>query len=594
MKDLLATEHQKLQIHENVEKGIFVAGLREDIVTSPQQVLEMMEYGESQRHFGVTNMNSYSSRSHTIFRMNLVELAGSERAAKTGAAGVRLKEGSHINKSLMTLGTVIKKLSEGVENQGGHVPYRDSKLTRILQPALAGNANIAIVCNVTLASIHADETKSSLEFASRAMGVTNCAHVNERLADGALLKRQKKEIKELKSKLKASQHDHSEEEILNLHKTLLKDFTLSMRQSFEQHASLLSSYQNVQSCLKQKVLDLENEKLLLQEKCVGLQNELEELNQEAKKQETSLMLQENLKNLEVLAFEMEKKIASLEELVAKHGEKEKALCRNEGLDSEITALTEKLKHSNTQIEHLQKDNTELKMRISGSSSEQQRLEANVKQLLEEKEDLAMRLKNSLLEMEEEKALWRSKENALTKAMAEMTRLYNIQIESLSTEMSEAKKELESCQHECVTLADRLRCSEENAKEENESSMTLEIDSLGDELEKNDGDVEKFKDDKAKEKRNAAPKQTTMKGTESETTDIVYVDVDDDGEKVVLEAVDEEQQFGPEIIYIDDDDDDDYDEDDDDDDEVVEVVAVSSSAEKSVEVVAKWRPHITNR
>ncbi|PIN18320.1 Kinesin-like protein [Handroanthus impetiginosus] len=192
-------------------------------------------------------MNVYSSRSHTIFRMiiesrdrtddaqaefscdavrvsvlNLVDLAGSERAAKTGAEGIRLKEGSHINKSLMTLGTVIKKLSEGAESNGGHVPYRDSKLTRILQPALGGNANTAIICNITLAQIHADETKSSLQFASRALRVTNCAHVNEILTDAALLKRQKKEIEELRAKLQGLHSEHLEEEILNLRNTLLK------------------------------------------------------------------------------------------------------------------------------------------------------------------------------------------------------------------------------------------------------------------------------------------------------------------------------------------------------------------------------------
>ncbi|KAF2613442.1 hypothetical protein F2Q70_00009736 [Brassica cretica] len=222
-------------------KGIFVAGLREEIVASPRQVLEMMEFGESHRHIGATYMNVHSSRSHTIFRMviessqktqdddavrvsvlNLVDLAGSERASKTGAEGVRLKEGSHINKSLMTLGTVIKKLSEGVDNQGGHIPYRDSKLTRILQPALGGNANTAIICNITLAPNHADETTSSLKFASRALRVTNCAHVNEISSDAALLKRQKKEIEELRSKPKTSHSDHSDEEILNLRNTLLK------------------------------------------------------------------------------------------------------------------------------------------------------------------------------------------------------------------------------------------------------------------------------------------------------------------------------------------------------------------------------------
>ncbi|XP_049392243.1 kinesin-like protein KIN-7O isoform X1 [Solanum stenotomum] len=247
INDLLVPEHRKLQIHESIERGIFVAGLREEIVASPDQVLELMDFGESHRHIGETNMNLYSSRSHTIFRMiiesrekaedtktdnscdavrvsvlNLVDLAGSERAAKTGAEGVRLKEGSHINKSLMTLGTVIKKLSEGAESQGGHVPYRDSKLTRILQPALGGNANTAIICNITLAQIHADETKSSLQFASRALRVTNCVHVNEILTDAALLKRQKKEIEDLRAKLQASHSEHPDEEILNLRNTLLK------------------------------------------------------------------------------------------------------------------------------------------------------------------------------------------------------------------------------------------------------------------------------------------------------------------------------------------------------------------------------------
>ncbi|KAG6694403.1 hypothetical protein I3842_09G046800 [Carya illinoinensis] len=247
INDLLAPEHRKLQIHESLERGIYVAGLREEIVASPEQVLDLMEFGESHRHIGETNMNLYSSRSHTIFRMiiesrnksededmvsscdavrvsvlNLVDLAGSERAAKTGAEGVRLKEGSHINKSLMTLGTVIKKLSEGAESQGGHVPYRDSKLTRILQPALGGNSNTAIICNITLAQVHADETKSSLQFASRALRVTNCARVNEILTDAALLKRQKKEIEELRAKLQGSHSEHLEEEILNLRNTLLQ------------------------------------------------------------------------------------------------------------------------------------------------------------------------------------------------------------------------------------------------------------------------------------------------------------------------------------------------------------------------------------
>ncbi|XP_010543512.1 PREDICTED: kinesin-like protein KIN-7O isoform X2 [Tarenaya hassleriana] len=972
INDLLAPEHRKLQIHENLERGIYVAGLREEIVASPDQVLELMEFGEAHRHIGQTNMNLYSSRSHTIFRMiiesrektqgvdtgnacdavrvsvlNLVDLAGSERASKTGAEGVRLKEGSHINKSLMTLGTVIKKLSEGVENQGGHVPYRDSKLTRILQPALGGNANTAIICNITLAQIHADETKSSLQFASRALRVTNCARVNEILTDAALLKRQKKEIEELRSKLQASQCEHLEEEILNLRNTLLKtelererialeleeekkaqvqrekvlkeqakkienlssmvllsnrdekrerdhfkgkrrdtwclgklprdsptkvdpnilprgsslkserpergtctllpfdelvnenepedkpgnqdegsvgkvsedcalpdpcnlvhvtsrkklsvkhksptitsvdqieldkiqkeyedllmkyetertinevqieclkrkldeaclshetkcsvqsecqvnglmlpgenivslrdseailiikqlqeklemekassqqnlddlvriateqnicakeklielqeeilvakeearvareqlmskesevaidnfnfviklstevealmsefqtsrasvenissvvdevlqdfatfshEFTSLMHQRSVQKASVVSSCENIQSSLKHKISELEEEKLHLQNQCAGLQNQIEKLSQDSQNHEASLMilseqhesersdflshieslekemaslsssslakekenlrkefektktklkdtesklrnamqdktklegekasverelkrlhsqkallerdinkqeslagkrrdslvversskqlLQEDYRKLEVLAFEMETTIASLEEeLSVARSEKEEALCRNEGLTSEIAALTKELEHSNSQLEIVQKEVSELKIKLEESSSDKQKLEAKVKLLLEEKEELAMRLAHSLLEMEEEKAIWTSKEKASIETMEEKIRLYNAEILSLSEEMSEAKKELESCRGECTILADRLRCFEENAKKEKDHSMekSVEIDRLKHEL-----------------------------------------------------------------------------------------------------------------
>lgn len=230
IKDLLvSSDATKLQIHENADQGIFVAGLTEEIVRNPEQVLDIMHRGESKRTFGETQMNQKSSRSHTIFRMvvesrnteeeegkalspnnavrvstlTLVDLAGSERQAKTGADGERLKEGSHINKSLLCLGTVIGKLSEGIEQQGGHIPFRDSKLTRILQPSLGGNAKTLVICNVTPSSLHVDETHSTLRFASRAKQVTNNAKVNEVLSEKTLLKKQQLEIEELKRKLEA-------------------------------------------------------------------------------------------------------------------------------------------------------------------------------------------------------------------------------------------------------------------------------------------------------------------------------------------------------------------------------------------------------
>ncbi|XP_076927211.1 kinesin-like protein KIN-7N isoform X2 [Bidens hawaiensis] len=247
INDLFAVENQKLQIHESLERGIYVAGLREEIVNSADQVLKLIQMGEANRHFGETNMNVRSSRSHTIFRMvieskgkdsasndystlddairvsvlNLVDLAGSERIAKTGAGGVRLKEGKHINKSLMILGNVINKLSDGAK-QRGHIPYRDSKLTRILQPALGGNAKTSIICTVAPEEVHIEETKGTLQFASRAKRITNCVQVNEILTDAALLKRQKLEIEELRMKLEGSHAGVLEQEILKLRNDMLK------------------------------------------------------------------------------------------------------------------------------------------------------------------------------------------------------------------------------------------------------------------------------------------------------------------------------------------------------------------------------------
>ncbi|MED6123466.1 Kinesin-like protein KIN-7N, variant 2 [Stylosanthes scabra] len=247
INDLLHVENQKLQIHESLERGVFVAGLREEIVNSAEQVLDLINSGEVNRHFGETNMNVGSSRSHTIFRMvieskgkefnssddlsandivrvsvlNLVDLAGSERIAKTGADGVRLKEGKYINKSLMVLGNVINKLSEG-SKQRGHIPYRDSKLTRILQPALGGNAKTSIICTLAPEEIHIEETRGTLQFASRAKRITNCVQVNEILTDAALLKRQQLEIEELRKKLQGSHAEVLEQEILKLRNDLLK------------------------------------------------------------------------------------------------------------------------------------------------------------------------------------------------------------------------------------------------------------------------------------------------------------------------------------------------------------------------------------
>ncbi|XP_024597554.1 centromere-associated protein E isoform X1 [Neophocaena asiaeorientalis asiaeorientalis] len=219
--DLLCdTEKMKpLIIREDFNRNVYVADLTEEVVYTSEMALKWITKGEKNRHYGITKMNQRSSRSHTIFRMilesrekgepsnfegsvkvshlNLVDLAGSERAAQTGAEGLRLKEGCNINRSLFILGQVIKKLSDG--QVGGFINYRDSKLTRILQNSLGGNAKTRIICTITPVSF--DETLTTLQFASTAKHMKNTPYVNEVSNDEALLKRYRKEIMDLKKQL---------------------------------------------------------------------------------------------------------------------------------------------------------------------------------------------------------------------------------------------------------------------------------------------------------------------------------------------------------------------------------------------------------
>ncbi|KAM6120403.1 centromere-associated protein E [Pterocles gutturalis] len=220
--DLLCDIRKKkpLGIREDVNRNTYVEDLIEEVVVSPEQVMEWIRRGEKNRHYGETKMNEHSSRSHTIFRMiiesrersdlanancdgavmvshlNLVDLAGSERASQTGSEGVRLKEGCNINRSLFILGQVIKKLCD---DPSGFINYRDSKLTRILQNSLGGNAKTVIICTITPVSF--DETLSTLQFAHTAKRMKNTPKVNEVLDDDALLKRYRKEILDLKKQL---------------------------------------------------------------------------------------------------------------------------------------------------------------------------------------------------------------------------------------------------------------------------------------------------------------------------------------------------------------------------------------------------------
>ncbi|XP_076291967.1 kinesin heavy chain isoform X1 [Lasioglossum baleicum] len=195
IRDLLDVSKVNLSVHEDKNRVPFVKGATERFVSSPEEVFEVIEEGKSNRHIAVTNMNEHSSRSHSVFLINvkqenlenqkklsgklyLVDLAGSEKVSKTGAEGTVLDEAKNINKSLSALGNVISALADGNKT---HIPYRDSKLTRILQESLGGNARTTIIICCSPASFNESETKSTLDFGKRAKTIKNVVCVNEEL-----------------------------------------------------------------------------------------------------------------------------------------------------------------------------------------------------------------------------------------------------------------------------------------------------------------------------------------------------------------------------------------------------------------------------
>jgi centromeric protein E len=213
LRDLLSTD--PAHIREDPRRGLYLE-CHEMEIRSFEEIQACLKQGEVQRTTGATNMNLHSSRSHAIFRLtiesssvnehgetsvrsaalNLVDLAGSESVRNTGATGQRAKEGGKINQSLLTLSRVITQLGD---KSCGHINFRDSKLTRLLQNNLMGNATMAMICCVTPAAQFMEETRSTLQFASRAKNVKLNPEVNEVLDEKSMVKKLKREIAELRA-----------------------------------------------------------------------------------------------------------------------------------------------------------------------------------------------------------------------------------------------------------------------------------------------------------------------------------------------------------------------------------------------------------
>ncbi|XP_078182892.1 kinesin-like protein KIF7 isoform X19 [Callithrix jacchus] len=205
-RDLLevGTASRDIQLREDERGNVVLCGVKEVDVEGLDEVLSLLEMGNAARHTGATHLNRLSSRSHTVFTVTLeqrgrtpsrlprpaagqllvskfhfVDLAGSERVLKTGSTGERLKESIQINSSLLALGNVISALGDP-QRRGSHIPYRDSKITRILKDSLGGNAKTVMIACVSPSSTDFDETLNTLNYASRAQNIRNRATVNWR------------------------------------------------------------------------------------------------------------------------------------------------------------------------------------------------------------------------------------------------------------------------------------------------------------------------------------------------------------------------------------------------------------------------------
>ena len=238
--DLLKSEKKHLTIRENHKKGIYVEGLSEWAVCSPNDIYALLEKGAQNRTKAHTNMNDVSSRSHAVFtiileqmksfkgkkkfkcgKLNMVDLAGSERVKLSGASGKQLDESRRINKSLSALGNVINALTDPKIK---HIPYRDSKLTRLLQNSLGGNCKTSMIAMISPYDGSFNESISTLNFAKRAKSIRIKAHINEEVNQNALISQYENELNRLRKELE------EKNEIIN-NNTIIKKIEMEKLQA---------------------------------------------------------------------------------------------------------------------------------------------------------------------------------------------------------------------------------------------------------------------------------------------------------------------------------------------------------------------------
>ncbi|XP_037390265.1 kinesin-like protein KIF18A [Pygocentrus nattereri] len=276
IRDLLANSGP-LAVREDGAKGVVVQGLTLHQAKSAEHILEALDFGNRNRTQHPTDVNASSSRSHAVFqiylrqqdktaslnpnvrvaKMSLIDLAGSERASATNAKGARLREGANINRSLLALGNVINALADP-KSKKPHIPYRDSKLTRLLKDSLGGNCRTVMIANVSPSSLSYEDTHNTLKYANRAKEIKSSLKSNVVSLDShigqyvVICEKQKAEIILLKQKLKEYEERKVEPPTLN-------PISSQRRAEFEKMSDSLRSAFEAQRLVRQEQLDIEKQ-----------------------------------------------------------------------------------------------------------------------------------------------------------------------------------------------------------------------------------------------------------------------------------------------------------------------------------------------
>ncbi|XP_015232984.1 PREDICTED: kinesin-1 heavy chain-like, partial [Cyprinodon variegatus] len=558
IRDLLDVTKTNLSVHEDKNRVPFVKGCTERFVCSPEEVMDAIDEGKNNRHVAVTNMNEHSSRSHSIFLINikqentqteqkltgklyLVDLAGSEKVGKTGAEGTVLDEAKMINKSLSSLGNVISALAEG----SSYVPYRDSKMTRILQDSLGGNCRTTMIICCSPSSFNDAETRTTLLFGQRykyehwesvpveeqfdkekakaEVGALDAALNNDKAAPQPSLSSQPGPA------LTGAEKEKYEAEVAKLYKELDdKDDEINQQS------------QEVEK-LKQQLLDQEELLESSRNDHDTLQTELNRLlsENEASKDEVKEVLQaleELALNYDQKSQEVEIKTREFEALSEELNQKSSSLA---SIDSELQKLKEMSNHQKKRVTEMMssllKDLAEIGIAVGSNDMKQQESSG----LIDEEFTVAR--------------LYISKMKAEVKSMVKR----NKQLESSQTESSqkleETERDLTACQlrisqHEAKikSLTDSLqnvehkkRQLEENVDLLNEEIVRITTEERVNSMEKDNeiqsaNEVKEAVEKQIQSHREAHQKQISSLRDELDQKEKLITELQDSNQEIVLE------------------------------------------------------------